>query len=129
MGNSPKETLSLSGIPLERRTILELGALGILRPGDNAGDWTTFCREMKRTSADSQIHVNLRSRERAQETLHMRLQEKIAKVRKAYLNDIGEDHIQSENTDRDTLKTYRRRFGGSPGPALSRRRESRRRLY
>ena len=114
--NGPIETLTLSGIPLERRTLLELGALGILRPGDNAGDWTTFCREMRRTSADSQIHVNLRAREHAEETLHMRLQEKIGKLRKAYVDDIVENHMQNDAADRATLTTFRRRFGGISEP-------------
>ena len=103
--------VKLPGVPLERRTLLELGALGILRQGDNAGDWTNFCREMRQTSADSQIHVNLRSREHAEETLEMRLQEKIGKLRKAYIDDIF-DNMQKDAEERAILTTFRKRFGG-----------------
>ena len=112
----PKEMVKLSGMPLERRALLELGALGILREGDNAGDWTTFCREMRRTSVDSQIDVELRAREQREEALDMELQGKIGKLRKAYVEELENSVKEEDAGDRVIVANFRRRFGGTPEP-------------
>ena len=111
-----KEMEKLSGMPLERRELLELGALGILREGDNAGDWTTFCREMRRTSVDSQIDVELRAREQREEALDMELQGKIGKLRKAYVEELENSVKEEDAGDRVIVANFRRRFGGTPEP-------------
>ena len=120
--STAKEVVNLTGVPLERRTILELGALGILRDGDNAGDWTTFCREMRRTSVDTEVDAMVRDKLEAERVLELELQRLVGKVRKRYVDSLSEERGLEENAaDRATVALFRKKLGG--GEARPRRKK------
>ena len=48
-----------------------MGAAGLLRDGDNSGDWTSLCREMM--SRDSEVSREIKARIKAEKEIHQKV--------------------------------------------------------
>lgn len=105
-----KEVVDISDIPLERRTLLEVGAAGLLREGDNCGDWTSFCREMMATSQDSEIIREIRARLQSERTTLDRVSKILGDARRKYAVELLEHFGDKNNSTKEktALASYRK---------------------
>ena len=105
-----KEVVDISDIPLERRTLLEVGAAGLLREGDNCGDWTSFCREMMATSQDSDIVREIRERLQGERKELDDVSRILGGARRRYAVELQEHLVDKNNStkDKSALASYRK---------------------
>lgn len=109
-GMQKKEVVDISDIPLERRTLLEVGAAGLLREGDNCGDWTSFCREMMATSQDSDIVREIRERLQGERKELDDVSRILGGARRRYAVELQEHLVDKNNStkDKSALASYRK---------------------
>jgi hypothetical protein len=93
--------------------LLELGAAGLLREGDNSGDWTSFCRELRATRQDTELTREIRLRLQREDEVYRLLQLGLGRLRSAYAKELVENAREGDGDgarDKSVLAAYKKKF-------------------
>ena len=82
-----------------------------MREGDNSGDWTSFCRELRATRQDTELTREIRLRLQREDEVYRLLHLGLGRLREACGKEMVENARESDGArDKAVLAAYKKKF-------------------